>query len=277
MVRCAQVLANELKDMCRKHNPVSRHKRIDHGMGAVEMDTGFGSMVVPQARAAASMRMMSSAGAHGGRNLAVHTCTLQRSVTSLWLDEVRDVDAMMNLASCGVWLPTKDTQGCCSPWPEMLQADVEAEMEKMHKDPKNFKGLPTVFDFYTEVCRLARCPVSNAEGVHTRLPGASPSASTARGPALAWQLLSPCKHEKILLMHSRCCNIGNQHEKASGCMVRMAHDALLACHAVLLRTLGTISAFRNSSTNQDGPSSRLLAVAGVSRQRQARSTVPVEM
>ncbi len=50
MVRSVQVLANELKDMCRKHNPVSRHRRIDHGMGAVEMDTGFGSMVVPQAR-----------------------------------------------------------------------------------------------------------------------------------------------------------------------------------------------------------------------------------
>ena len=45
-----QVLGNELKDMCRKHNPVSRHRRIDHGVGAVEMDTGFGSVIVPQVR-----------------------------------------------------------------------------------------------------------------------------------------------------------------------------------------------------------------------------------
>ena len=53
--RCAaQVLGNQLKDMCRMHNPVSRHKRIDHGMGAVEMDTGFGSVVVPQVRAGPS-------------------------------------------------------------------------------------------------------------------------------------------------------------------------------------------------------------------------------
>ncbi len=69
MVRCAQVLANELKDMCRKHNPVSRHRRIDHGMGAVEMDTGFGSMVVPQASSDVLMRMTELAGfrvAHNG-------------------------------------------------------------------------------------------------------------------------------------------------------------------------------------------------------------------
>ncbi len=29
-------------------------------------------------------------------------------------------------------------------------------MQNIHKDPKNFKGLPTVFDFYTEVRRLNR-------------------------------------------------------------------------------------------------------------------------
>ena len=45
-----QVLANELKEMCRKHNPASRHRRIVHGMGAVETDEGFGTIVVPQVR-----------------------------------------------------------------------------------------------------------------------------------------------------------------------------------------------------------------------------------
>lgn len=36
-----------------------------------------------------------------------------------------------------------------------LQSDIEAEMEKeMEKDPKGFKTLPTIFDFYTEVRHL---------------------------------------------------------------------------------------------------------------------------
>ena len=45
-----QVLGNELKEMCRKHNPAHRHRRIIHGMGAVEADEGFGTIVVPQVR-----------------------------------------------------------------------------------------------------------------------------------------------------------------------------------------------------------------------------------
>ena len=34
--------------MCRKHNPAHRHRRIHHGMGAVEAEEGFGTIVVPQ-------------------------------------------------------------------------------------------------------------------------------------------------------------------------------------------------------------------------------------
>ena len=34
--------------MCRKHNPTHRHRRIVHGVDAVEKEDGFGSMVVPE-------------------------------------------------------------------------------------------------------------------------------------------------------------------------------------------------------------------------------------
>ena len=43
-----QNLANDLRNMCRKHNPTRRHRRIVHGQGAVEKEEGLHSLVVPQ-------------------------------------------------------------------------------------------------------------------------------------------------------------------------------------------------------------------------------------
>ena len=59
-----------------------------------------------------------------------------------------------------------------------LQADVEAEMEQMHKDPKAHKGLPTVFDFYTEVRRLTCCPAVGFK--HAVCPAASSPPAVVR-------------------------------------------------------------------------------------------------
>ena len=47
--RSLQVLANELREMCRKHNPAHRHRHIVHGIDAMlDTEEGFDTMVVPQ-------------------------------------------------------------------------------------------------------------------------------------------------------------------------------------------------------------------------------------
>ena len=67
-------------------------------------------------------------------------------------------------------------------------------MEKINKDPKSFKGLPTVFDFYTEVCGLWGCltPTSSlCDPSPTRTHTSSHGVTTRQGKSddSVWMVL----------------------------------------------------------------------------------------
>ena len=65
-------------------------------------------------------------------------------------------------------------------WYRLPQSEVEAEMEAMDKDPKIYKTLPTIFDFYTEVCCLLRSLVTSILMFDSTRQDVSSCADTTR-------------------------------------------------------------------------------------------------